>query len=470
MAQSTSRPNILFIMADDHTCGAASCYGSVLNRTPNIDRLAREGVRFNRCFDVNSVCAPSRASILTGKHSCANGFHRNNDTFNGSQPTFPKLLQAADYQTAIVGKWHLRSRPTGFDYFDVLPGHGRYWDSPFKESGTEWQDGSQGGVERAGYVTDVITDRAVNWLENGRDRSSPFCLMVHHKAPHTPHEYPDRYSDRYTEDLPLPPTIDDDYAGRPALAACRSRDSRLDMVDADYCSRFGFTETDGPEKLSGSELRRWVYQRFYKGYLRLVAGLDDAIGRLLNYLDDSGLADNTIVVYTSDNGFFLGDHGLFNKCWMYEPSVTIPLLVRYPGVTAPGTVNDDLVVTLDYGPTFLDVAGAPVPTEMHGTSIEPLLRGESPDTWRNSFFYHYYGGIHGPQYGIEPHYGIRTARDKLIRFYDHGPGPYWEYFDLETDPSEMENRYEDRACADRIGELKAELAGMRRTYGDTEGS
>ncbi len=450
-------------MADDHAAHAISAYGSRINRTPNIDRLANEGMLFTNCFDVNSVCAPSRATILTGKHSVANGFLRNGDTFDGSQQTFPKLLQQAGYQTTIIGKWHLVSEPTGFDYYNVLPGHGRYWDSPMKEKGKPWEDGNKGGEVHNGYLTDVITDRSIEWLES-RDEEKPFCLLVHHKAPHTPLHYPEELEERYTTDLPEPETLDDDYATRKVLQECRTDHSRLDMVSTEKCEKWGFDETDGPERLSGAPLRKWVYQRFFKRYLRLIESLDENIGRLLDYLDENGLTENTIVVYTSDNGFFLGDHGLQNKAWIYEESQRIPLLVRYPKEIKPASVSTDLVASIDYSSTFLDYAGAPIPSDMHGRSLSSLFRGTTPKEWRDAVYYHYHGSKFG--YGFQPHAGLRTKNEKIVNFYNFKPGPYWEYFDLQNDPHELRNRYEDGSCAERVRSLKEKMGEMQKRFGE----
>ncbi len=450
-------------MADDHGACAISCYGSKINRTPNIDRLAREGMRFTNCFDVNSVCAPSRASILTGKHSCANGFLRNGDTFDGSQVTFPKLLQRAGYQTAIIGKWHLGSEPAGFDYYNVLPGQGRYWNPVMKEKGKTWENGNKGGEVRKGYLTEVITDDAVRWMEE-REKDKPFCLLVHHKAPHAPYDYPDRYSSFYQEDLPEPGTLDDDYSTRRALQDSKTEHSRLDMVTKKRCENWKFDEIDGPERLSGVPLRKWVYQRLFKRYLRLVKNLDENVGRLVDYVDNTELKDNTIVIFTSDNGFFLGDHGLHNKVWMYEESQRVPLLARYPNGITKGTVNSDLVTTLDFSATFLDYAGVPVPRDMHGRSLRELFNGNTSTNWREAVYYHYYGSAYG--YGLDPQLGIRTKDEKLVYFHDFSPEPYFEYFDLQNDPAEMRNVYGDPAYSEKITALKHKLREVQQELGE----
>jgi arylsulfatase A-like enzyme len=463
MDGKSNQPNIIYIMSDDHGAHAISSYGSKINSTPNIDRLAQEGIRFSNCFDVNSVCAPSRASILAGKHSSANGFFRNGDTFDGSQETFPKILKRAGYETAIIGKWHLVSEPTGFDYYNVLPGQGRYWDPVMKEKGKPWQDGPNGGEVRRGYLTDVITDDAVRWMEE-RKSDKPFCLLVHHKAPHAPYDYPDKFASFYEEDLPEPETLDDNYATRKALQNSTTEHSRLDMVTKKRCKSWKFDEIDGPERLSGVPLRKWVYQRLYKRYLRLVAALDENVGRLIDFVDSTDLKDNTIVVYTSDNGFFLGDHGLHNKVWMYEESQRVPLLVRYPQEISAGTVNSDLVTTLDFSATFLDYAGIPLPEDMHGRSLRKLLTGKTPADWRDAVYYHYYGSAFG--YGLEPQLGVRTKDEKLVYFYDFSPESYFEYFDLQKDPLEMRNAYDDPGYSERVKALKQTLKEAQKKFGE----
>ena len=314
--QPDNRPNIVFIMSDDHGSNALGCYGSTLLKTPNIDRIAKQGVRFTNCFNVNSLCAPSRAALLTGKHSVSNGFFRNQDTFNQKQITFPKILQTAGYQTAIVGKWHLKTEPQGFDYYNVLPGQGRFFDCPIKEKGKIWKDGNKGGTVRKGYLTDVITDISIDWIEK-RNRQKPFCIMVHHKAPHTEHAYPEKYANILEDvSLPQPDTFNDDYNDKnPDLKNGTCGFSKLiNIIPAHIRAK-------APAQIGTEEYKLWAYQAFFKGYLRLVAGLDENIGRLLNYLDSTGLTQNTIIVYTSDNGFFIGHHGLFNKMWMYEESM-----------------------------------------------------------------------------------------------------------------------------------------------------
>ena len=441
-AAPKTKPNILFIMSDDHAAHALSCYGSRINTTPHLDRIARDGMRFDRAFGVNSLCAPSRAIILTSMYSHLNGVTDNRRTFDGSQLTFPKLLQKAGYQTALVGKWHLKSAPTGFDYWNVLPGQGRYNDPQFIEMGKR--------RTCKGYATDIITDHALGWLER-RKPGQPFCLMVHHKAPHGPLIADAKHATMYEDvALPEPRTLHDGLSTRPTAASLDGRSFRLEK-----CSYLG---KKPPAGLEGHALRSWYYQQYFRGYLRLVASLDDNVGRLLDYLDSAGLADSTVVVYTSDNGFFLGDHGWFNKMWMYEESLRMPLLVRYRPEVARGSANGDIVVNLDFGPTLLDYAGVTTPDEMQGRSLRPLLQARTPQDWRRAMYYHYFG-----QYGVSPHVGIRTQRYKLLHFTQTDA---WELFDLEKDPHELTNVHEDPAYAAVARELKAEMARLRTQFKD----
>ncbi len=422
-----SQPNIIFIFADDHAAHAISSYGSRVNETPNIDRLAQEGMRFTRCFAANALCAPSRANLITGKHSAANGFRRNEDRFN-AQTTFPQLLQRSGYRTALFGKWHLNAEPQGFDDYAILPGQGSYYN--FKLLGNFTGNGLRKDSNDVyeGYVTDELTTLSINWLKQQRGKE-PFCLMLHHKAPHTPHIYPEKYNSLFTEDLPLPETFNDDFSRKNSHLINRPCGySKLDsIIPAHILAK-------APAGLSPVEFKHWAYQSFFKGYLRLVAALDDNIGRLLDYLDESGLAENTLIIYTSDNGFFLGDHGLFNKMWMYEESMRLPFLVRYPGEIQPGTVNDELISILDIAPTLLDYADATVPGDLHGRSLRPLFNGQRTADWRTALYYHYYG-----QYDVPAHNGIRTKDHKLIHFYTAEDAPQWELYDLQRDPQELRN-------------------------------
>lgn len=450
--QYGKRPNIIYIMADDHASHAIGAYGSKICETPNIDRLAKEGMRFTNCFNVNSLCAPSRAALITGRYNSHNGFFRNRDKFDGSQLTFPKLLQKAGYKTSLIGKWHLGTEPTGFDYYSVLDGQGQYFNSKFKTSGKKWNETE---IVK-GYVTDVITDKAIDWLKKC-DQSKPFCLMVHHKAPHGPYVYPEKYEKLLPDTkLTLPDNFHCDYKDRgDALAKTRGRWSKLDYVIAGH---FNKKVPKGIEK-GTKEYKEWAYQNIFNGYRRLVACLDENIGRLLDYLDKSGLSENTLVVYTSDNGFFLGDFGLFNKMWMYEESLRLPLMVRYPGKVKASAVNDQFVSILDFGPTFLDFAGAGVNEEFQGRSIKPLLKSKVPSDWRKAHYYHYYG-----QYDVPSHYGVRTREYKLIHFYEIEGEDGWELFDLKNAPKEAKNIYSLQDKSQIVKKMKNLLKELRREY------
>ncbi len=465
------RPSILFIFADDHAYQAISAYGDPrrLIETPHIDRLAREGMRFDRCLVPNSICGPSRATVLTGKYSHANGFYNNtNSRFDGSQTTLPKLLRAAGYQTAIVGKWHLVTDPTGFDYWEILPGQGVYYNPPMIRNGQP--------VKHQGYVTDIITELSLGWLQK-RDPNKPFFLMCHHKAPHRSWEPALRHlghdGDRQ---YPLPETLFDDYSGRGKAEHQQDMTIARTMNDIDL--KFVPPRQLTPEQrqawnayyeprnkafrkanLQGRDLVRWKYNRYLHDYLGCIKAVDESVGRLLRYLDESGLAANTIVVYSSDQGFYLGEHGWFDKRWIFEESLRTPLLIRWPGVAAPGSVNRDLVSNLDFAETLLEAAGVPVPADMHGRSLVPLLKGHTPADWRKSFYYHYYE-YPGP-HDVARHYGVVTARYKLVRFYEP-QFDYWELFDLEKDPRELTSVYGRPEYAQVQKELEAELARLRR--------
>ncbi len=449
------RPNILFIMSDDHAAHAMGCYGSRINQTPHMDRIANEGVRFDNCFCTNSICAPSRATILTGTYSHVNGVLT---LFEGlrtqEQPSFPAMLQQAGYQTGLIGKWHLghkpENEPFGFDYWNVLPGQGLYHNPKMIEMGEE--------KVFSGYVTDLITDMCVDWLSR-RDAERPWCLLCHHKAPHRPWEPHERHMGLFAGDVLEPPTFDDDYSNRSVAA----REAKM-RIDRDLTVTD--TKIEPPEGLSGRPLKQWKYQRYIKDYLRCVQAVDDSVGTLLDYLDASGLAEDTIVVYTSDQGFFLGDHGWYDKRFMYEESLRMPFVVRYPREIAPGSVNRDIAINNDFAPTFLDYAGLPTPDFMQGRSLRPLLQGQTPPDWREAFYYRYFMHL-DPSHNTTAHYGVRTQRYKLIYYYEPVPGPQeWELFDLQRDPLEMCSVYDDPACADVVAELQGKLRELRRECGD----
>jgi arylsulfatase A-like enzyme len=443
------RPNVLFIMTDDHAAHAMSCYGSRINQTPNLDRLARQGMRFTNCFCTNSICGPSRAVILTGKYSHLNGFWDNNRSrFDGSQTTVAKLLQQGGYQTAMIGKWHLVTDPTGFDYWNILPGQGVYHNPAMIEMGKR--------TKHEGYVTDIISDFTLDFL-NRRDPQRPFFAMYHHKAPHRPWEPDAKHAKLYEDvEIPEPETFNDDYATRGRAAREQTMSIERDLNRTDL-------KMDPPPGLEGQTLKKWKYQRYIKDYLRCVAAVDDNVGRVLDYLDRSGLAENTIVVYTSDQGFYLGDHGWYDKRFIYEFSLRMPLLVRWPGKIKPGSVCDKIVLNLDFAPTFLDCAGLPAAAEMQGRSFRGLLEGTAPTDWRTAMYYRYY---EFPQpHHVQPHYGVRTERHKLAYFHQVDE---WELYDLAKDPNELNNVYADPAYAATVRELKAELARLKQHYRDDD--
>ena len=472
------RPNILFIMSDDHAAQAISCYGSKINKTPNIDRLASEGMRFDNCFCTNSICTPSRAVIMTGKYSHKNGVLTLNDDFDGTQQTFPKLLQQAGYYTGMIGKWHLKTEPTGFDYYNVLPGQGLYFDPIMKESGKPWESGRRGGVVHKGYVTDVITDFTLSFLKD-RPKDKPFCLMYHHKAPHDMWEYDEKHAHLYEDvDIPEPDNLFDDYRNRGQ--AIKRTTQKIGMEETVFLHGTQGDQFSAVRSEIGNlpevEQKKRAYQYFIKAFLRCVSSIDDNIGRVLDYLDESGLAENTIVVYTADQGFFLGEHGLFDKRFMYEESLRMPFIVRYPRGIKPGSVSEDIALNVDFAETFLDYAGGSIPQDMQGRSLRPLLEGETPGDWRKSMYYRYW--MHRPHFNVAAHFGVRTDRYKLIYYYglplgaagalDEPTPPEWELFDLQKDPAEMNNVYDDPAYAGVVNELKAELRRLRKELEDDQ--
>lgn len=458
-------PNILWIFTDDHATQALGAYGGrfeSLNLTPNLDRIAEEGILFERAYVANSICAPSRATLLTGKHSHKNGKYMNwhSERFNHDQPQFQKVFQANGYQTAMVGKIHLAGKLQGFDYWEVLLGQGEYNDPVFK---TE-----DGKTSYQGHSTDIITDRAIRWFKQDRDPEKPFMAMVHFKAPHRGWVPAERIRKRFeSREFPEPETLFDDYEGRGHAA--RNQDMSISETMG--------TEGDGkawrPERQAElleidqddpEALTRLKYQWYMRDYLACVAGVDENIGRLLDYLDEAFLSDNTVVIYSSDQGFYLGEHGWFDKRFMYEESFRTPLVARWPGVIPPGTRSTDLVQNIDNAPTFLDIAGIEVPVDMQGVSLVPLMKGETPEDWRESLYYHYYEypGVHN----VRRHEGVATQRYKLIRYYgeDVPNGEEWELFDLELDPDELTSVYDVPANKEIINELKVELQRLRDHY------
>lgn len=463
-----TRPNILFIFTDDHGAQTISAYGSNRNRTPNMDRLATGGMRFANCFCTNSICAPSRATVITGKHTHITGHTTNERIFDNRQQTFPKLLQQAGFETALIGKWHLNVEPTGFDYWDILINQGVYYNPPMIRNGQY--------MEHEGYTTDIITDLTLEWLQNRRDAAKPFLLLSQHKAPHREWDPALRHLGMFRDTLlPEPPTLFDDWSNRSSawtkaemsINHLWPRDLHLVVPDflltpkqrAVWDSAYGpANEAFRKARLAGTALTRWKYQRFAKDYLRTVASVDEGIGRVLDYLHESGLAKNTVVIYSSDQGWFLGEHGMFDKRWMYEETFRMPLLVRWPGVVKPGSVNADLVQNVDFAPTLLELAGVPVPPEMQGKSLVPLLKGTTPPDWRRSVYYQFFEdeGAHK----VPRHYGVRTDRYKLIHFYKLDE---WELFDLKNDPQELNSLYGKPGYEQVTAELKEEI---RRLQGE----
>lgn len=474
-ANAADRPNILFIMTDDHAAQALSCYGSNRNKTPHLDRIANEGLRFSRCFVTNSICTPSRATLLTGKYSHKNGtpvFNR----FDGSQQTAPKLLQAAGYYTAIVGKWHLGSDPTGFDDWLILPGQGLYNDPTFYDR--------TGPAKFAGYATDIITERTIRFLKN-RPKEKPFFMMCHHKAPHREWTPDAKNRKRFAHrSIPEPTTLRDDYATRPAALPENQQTIANDLTRKDLKlvppaelrgparvkwlnAKPAMVKIKGAKKgLTGEKLWAWKYQRYMQDYLACIQGVDDNVGRLLDWIDGNGLRENTVVIYTSDNGFFLGEHGLYDKRFMYEESLRIPFLIRWPGVANPRSVTMAMTINTDFAPTFLDIAGLPIPSDMQGRSLLPVIRDEiNPDgpDWRTSIYYRYY---HDPgHHNTRAHLGIRTGTHKLIHYWKKDQ---WELFDLTKDHDELRNLYNDTEQGEVVEQLKAELARLKKELGDED--
>jgi arylsulfatase A-like enzyme len=489
------RPNILFIFTDDHSSAAIGAYDRWLksvNPTPAIDRLAAQGMTFHRSYCTNSICGPVRAVIESGKHSHLNGFRQNGDKFDWSQQTFAKLLRQAGYQTVLYGKYHLEGRPEGYEEWAVLPGQGLYYNPDFISP--------DGRINLEGYCTDIVTGMAVDWLKEKRDPSKPFLLRVQHKAPHrnwmpaprhlgafddalipepptlftkhhtqaTPSRHQEMEIDRHMDlnyDLFVDLTPDFD---QPASQARQDRSAWMNMKRMTPEQMTAWRAYYGPldeafhsAQLSGEDLVRWKHQRYLRNYLSCVKGVDESVATLMSALKDLGLDDNTIVIYSSDQGFYLGERGWYDKRWMYENSLEMPLIVKWPGVIPAGARNHDLVQNLDYAPTFLEIAGAPVPPDMQGRSLVPLLKGERPADWRDAIYYHYfeYPSVHM----VARQRGVRTDRFKLIHFYQFGE---WEFYDLDADPQEQRNQYGNPVYADEVTALKQRLEELRDQYAD----
>ena len=504
---SGARPNIIFVFSDDHAAHAISAYGSQINKTPHIDRLASEGLLFRNNFCGNALCGPSRATILTGLHSHANGFMRNGNVFDGDQTTFPKLLQKVGYQTAIIGKWHLSSDPQGFDHWVVLPGQGQYYNPDFKTK--------DGKVRYEGHATDLTTKLSIEWLDQ-RDPDQPFLLMCQHKAPHR--NWMPSAEDLQLfqgEEIPEPASLFDDYEGRGPMAKAQEMsiakhmflhydlivppkdEAQLKGTDRAWLSQrkrmtkaqlaawdAAFEQENAAflrEDPKGRERVRWAYQRYIKNYLRCVNGVDRSVGELLAWLDERPeVKKNTVIIYSSDQGFYLGDHGWYDKRWMYEESLRMPLVMRWPEHLAAGKEVKELTQNIDFAPTFLDLAGVPAPAGMHGKSMVPILgerdAAQAADDshqdvaaetgWRDAIYYHYYESqaVHM----VPAMYGVRTERFKLVRYYEP-QWDTWEMFDLETDPSEMNNIAEEPRYAAMRKYLEKMLADLREQYGDDTG-
>ena len=480
--------NIVYIMTDDHTAQMMSCYDTRYIETPNLDRIANDGVRFTNSFVANSLSGPSRACMITGKHSHANGFTDNTTcVFDGSQQTMPKLLQKAGYQTAIVGKWHLESLPTGFDYWEIVPGQGDYYNPDFITMNNDT-------IQKQGYITNIVTDMGIDWMENQRDRNKPFCLFIHHKAIHRNWLPETKYLAEYEEKtFPLPDNFFDTYEGRPAAASQEmsifkdmdliydlkmlkeGKESSLKERYLSYIGRMNpeerkaFDDFYAPiitdfykQNLKGKELAEWKYQRYMRDYAKTVKSLDDNVGRVLDYLKEHDMLDNTLVVYTSDQGFYMGEHGWFDKRFMYEESMHTPLIMHLPkGLDKRGDIPQ-LVQNIDYAPTFLELAGAEIPEDIQGVSLVPLLKGEAPKDWRKSLYYHFYE--YPAEHMVKRHYGVRTDHYKLIHFYNDIDE--WELYDLKEDPTEMHNIYGKPGMEEITKNLREELLRLQEQYND----
>lgn len=482
--KAKERPNIIFILSDDHAKSAISAFGGInakLAPTPNIDRIGHNGAMFDNMLCTNAISGPSRACLITGKYSTSHGFYQNEGgiQFDNTQQTLPKLLQANGYNTALVGKWHLYTQPTGFDFYKIHdnPGQqGTYWDPIFSTNGVK--------TTEKGYATNLTTDAAIKWMEADRDKSKPFCLFLHYKAPHRPWEPDSIYTNLFDDvDFPLPESFNDSYATREktageSMATIEYHLSRGDLKQTPpeglskqeknkwlWWGGSGKNQFWTPDpKMQGQELKRWKFQNYIKNYLRCVRSVDDNVGRVLDYLKKNGLDQNTIVIYMGDQGFYLGEHGWYDKRWMYEESIQMPCLISYPKGIKAGTDVKNLALNIDITPTLLDYAGVKIPSDIEGESLKPLLEKnkKAEKNWRKSAYYQYFE--YPKWHNVQPHYGVRTDRYKLIHFYYNID--VWEFYDLQKDPNELTNKINDPAYQKTIKELKAEIVKLQKKYHD----
>ncbi|MFY0628365.1 MAG: sulfatase [Reichenbachiella sp.] len=479
-----TRPNIIYIMSDDHASHAITAYGGIYDdflQTPNIDRIANEGIKFNNVFCTNAICGPSRAAILTGKYSHKNGYYKNESggKFDSTQWTFPLAMMENGYQTALIGKWHLGTEPVGFDYYKYHdnPGQqGFYYNPIYNENGKK--------VKEEGYATTLTTDFALNWLTENKESQDPFMLMLQYKAPHRNWYPEEKYIDLFDGiEMPYPSTFNDDYKSRELTAG--DTDMTMDFLnrkDMKMTPPKGLTKKEiqkwgnkgnmrgngegwlPSDTMTVEEARKWKYHRYIKDYLACVKSVDDQIGRVLAYLDDNGLTENTMVIYTSDQGFYLGDHGFFDKRFMYEPSLRMPFVLRYPATVKQPIVNNDMITNIDFAPTILDIAGISIPKEVQGKSFASNIAGKTSSEWQKSMYYHYYEFPFW--HHVQPHYGIRTDRYKLIHFYYSVD--IWEFYDLMNDPDELNNAINDPQYAELIETMKTDLKKRQKEYGDDQ--
>lgn len=475
----SEKPNIIYIMADDLTTQAITAYNDRFKGiadTPNIDRLANEGMLFQDVLVTNAICGPSRAAILTGNYSHVNGYYKNESggKFDASQWTFPQEFQKSGYATSLFGKWHLGSEPKGFDEYKYHAGagqQGHYWDPLYNMNGTE--------KKVKGYATNLTTNFALDWLKENKSSEKPFLMLLQFKAPHRPWEPDKKYEDLWEDiEMPYPSTFNDDYKGREKTAGdtdmtmdfFHRRDMKMEAPDSLENGERRRWELYGaargevviPEGMTEDEARNWRYQTYIKDYLATIKSVDDNIGRVLDYLDENGLSENTVIVLTSDQGFYLGDHGFFDKRFIYEESLRMPFIVRYPKKIKPGSVNTDLIANIDFAPTLLDVAGIETDQKMQGRSFAAVLDGKSLENWRDAVYYHYYEFPYW--HHVQPHYGLRTDRYTLAHFYYNIDE--WELYDNKKDPKQMHNLIDDPEYADVVKSLKAKLKELMKKYGD----